>query len=64
LHRSPFINKADNTFHRGIVTSRGTNGKQIFKITRFVPNAPAPDAEFAIDKAKYPNVKVSGLQVW
>lgn len=57
------VNKADNTFRRGVVTSRGTNDRQIFEITRFVPNVPAPDTEFTFDKAKYPNVKVSDLRV-
>ncbi|RYF62489.1 MAG: outer membrane lipoprotein carrier protein LolA, partial [Cytophagaceae bacterium] len=34
----------------------------VYTITKFTPNAPAPDALFTFDKSKYPGVEVVDLR--
>jgi outer membrane lipoprotein-sorting protein len=55
------IDKANKLIRSWTITDK--NGKRtVYTITKFTPNAPAPDALFTFDKSKYPGVEVVDLR--
>jgi outer membrane lipoprotein carrier protein len=55
------VNKRDKSIKNWKVWDK-SGKKTIFKIERFVPNAPATDANFNFDKNKYPGVEIVDLR--
>lgn len=49
-----FIQKSDKTLRKWIVYERGSNNRQVFEVTKFTANAPAPESLFSFDKKTYP----------
>lgn len=56
------VNKADHSLKKWIIYERGTNNRQIFTVTSFVPNTKVPAKEFEFSKAAHPGVKVVDLR--
>lgn len=55
------VNKSDKSIKTWKVWDK-SGKKTVFRIDKFVPNAPATDAMFIFDKSKYPGVEVVDLR--
>ncbi|MCA0365470.1 MAG: outer membrane lipoprotein carrier protein LolA [Spirosomataceae bacterium] len=55
------VNKKDKSIKNWKVWDK-SGKKTVFRIDKFVPNAPAADAMFIFDKSKYPGVEIVDLR--